>query len=271
MQQLTSYEIKDAILNIAVDFAEYCEKYGLRYSLCYGTLLGAIRHKGFIPWDDDIDIAMPRPDYERLHLLIRKDSIGINYELLSSSLGNSIYPFAKLVDRRTLVKSQDNTEEKKLWIDIFPIDGVPSGDEGIKHLEYAYYLRYHLMLSIQKVGTGKTKLRALLKIPSVLLAKLIGKEKWLKRIEEHRKKYAFEQCEDVAEVVFSLGAGEIMKKSEFVPTTITKFEGTSLCIPLCWEEYLLKMYGNYMELPPENQRYTHNYLAYRIDSDESVD
>ena len=261
-KEIKGKEIKNTILAILVEFAEYCEKHGLRYYLCYGTLLGAIRHKGFIPWDDDIDVSMPRPDYLKLHELVKAEPISEKYKLVSSLTGESIYPFAKIIDLSTEVVSLDNTEETNLWIDIFPLDGVPDGDEGAKHLELAYNLRYHLMLSIQKLGTGKTRTKAFLKLPLVIGAKIIGKNRWLERIETNSLKYGFDECDLIAAVSFSLGKREINIKSEYIQPEKVEFEGYEFNAPSCWKKYVSQMYGDYMQLPPENKRYTHKIKAY---------
>lgn len=109
MQRLSSDEIKRIELNILLKFDDYCQENNLRYYLAGGTLLGAIRHKGFIPWDDDIDVCMPRPDYERF---IRSYSQAqYCYKLKSGYLKNFSAPFTKVIDIRTKVLSQFNESD----------------------------------------------------------------------------------------------------------------------------------------------------------------
>ena len=101
---LTNNEIKSIELNLLLEFKRFCELNNLRYYLAYGTLLGAIRHKGFIPWDDDIDVIMPRNDYEKfIEIYVPSKE---NFLLRSNKLGNFSAPFSKLVDSNTIVESK---------------------------------------------------------------------------------------------------------------------------------------------------------------------
>lgn len=124
--RLTEDELKQGLLEILCEFDSVCRKLGLRYSLYAGTLLGAVRHQGFIPWDDDIDVMMPRPDYERL--LTSEEAFSSPFELAFSGKGGYMYPFAKLFDLRIRAQEQslEGIYSENLWIDIFPVDGLAS-------------------------------------------------------------------------------------------------------------------------------------------------
>ena len=134
MKKMQLREIKDIELDILIAFNKFCQDNNLKYYLSGGTLLGAIRHKGFIPWDDDIDVCMPRPDYERLMKIF--PNIYMNkYKLKTISRKNFICPFAKIIDINTRVDFKYlNNIDKNLWLDIFPIDGLPKSKK--KQIEF---------------------------------------------------------------------------------------------------------------------------------------
>lgn len=129
-KKLSSEEIKQIELNLLLKLDEICKKYKLRYYLCGGTLLGAVRHKGFIPWDDDIDVLMPREDFEKLLRLEKAETRYGGKDCFLKS-GNSIYPFIKLINTNTVLKEKYLSEEftTGIWIDIFPLDGMPDDEK----------------------------------------------------------------------------------------------------------------------------------------------
>ena len=112
MQKLTLDEIKKTELEILLSFDKVCRENGLKYSMCAGTLLGAVRHKGFIPWDDDIDVCMPRPDYEKLIRLNRGGKLFPRHlELCCFEEGTLDSPYMKIMDRRTRIREENYTQE----------------------------------------------------------------------------------------------------------------------------------------------------------------
>ena len=124
MKRLDINEIKQIELDILVNIAKFCDEYGLRYYLAGGTLLGAIRHKGFIPWDDDIDIIMPREDYIKFFKTYKSDC---GFYKADSILNNADYwlQTGKVFDLRTIVINNNEKYQFNIWIDVFPTDGVP--------------------------------------------------------------------------------------------------------------------------------------------------
>ena len=127
--RISNQDSKEKIFSILKWFAEFCDNNNLRYYLAYGTLLGAIRHKDFIPWDDDVDVYMPRPDYEKFIECFAKQYNDSKYEL-RSRLNNKVnLPFEKIVDMTTTVRSNMNDVDDHLWIDIFPLDGLSSSEK----------------------------------------------------------------------------------------------------------------------------------------------
>lgn len=126
MVKLNLQQIKKIELDILKEFVAYCDKHSLRYYLAYGSLIGAIRHHGFIPWDEDIDVMMPRSDYEKLHELVKAEPIGEELDLVSYTLGTYRVPIGKIVNKNTCVSLFGRGLEEKLWVDIFVLDNYDS-------------------------------------------------------------------------------------------------------------------------------------------------
>lgn len=263
-KRLVSTEIKKIEVEILSNIVSFCQKYQLRVYLSGGTLLGAIRHHGFIPWDDDIDICMPREDYEKF---IRNFHSKNSYIKIKSSLDNDFSaPFAKVVDLRTWVKSEfsDRDIDQYLWVDVFPVDGLPESLEEVKKI-YAkcdYYRKIYL-LTDATLGKGKTKIRKYMKYILKPLANLYGKKRCCDKIEAIAKSYPYEDYEYVGAITWGLyGAGERMLKSEFEKTVMVEFEGRQFPTFSCWDSYLKGLYGDYMQLPPVEKRRTHDMVVY---------
>ncbi len=263
MEKLNSDEIKKRVFMILCDFADFCDQNGLRYYLSGGTLLGAIRHKGFIPWDDDVDLLMPRPDFDRLHFILKDKEIKSYYKLIGYNAGVGYYPFAKLVDLRTEIVNQYSTVDKNLWIDIFPMDGLPNDEKEANYmLNYAAPLKINYTRTYAVIGEGKSFFRKIAKVPVKLYLRLFGIKKTTRNIDALARKYSFENSKYVAGIAWSVGTKEKMVKSEYEPIEDVEFNGRMFHAPACWDTYLRQMFGNYMELPPESQRVNHSNDVY---------
>ncbi|MBD8975121.1 LicD family protein [Veillonella magna] len=261
---LSQREIKKYELQILLYFQKFCQSNNLRFYLSGGTLLGAIRHKGFIPWDDDIDVCMPRKDYEKLLEMYNNNNE--QYQLRSVSLGNFTAPYAKMVDTNTQVESQYTEDENNshLWVDIFPVDGLP---EDLYEVEKIYskcsLYRQFFVLADAKLGEGKSSFRRYAKYLLKPLAKLYGKTRCVKHIERIAQHYSYENSKYVGAITWGLyGAGERMLKSEFAHTVMVEFEGHQFPTFSCWDSYLKGLYGDYMKLPPVEKRQTHDMKVY---------
>ncbi len=262
--QLTLDQIKDRELAILDNVSDFCEKNNIRYYLCGGTLLGAIRHKGFIPWDDDIDICMPRPDYERFIELY--NTTETQYKILSNRLGTLSSPFTKVVDPATDIHSKYDTSDRydHLWIDIFPVDGLPESLDKVKAIyKKCDFYRHILLLADSVLGEGTSPFRKYMKYILKPLACLYGKERCINNIERVAMEYTYGSTPYVGGITNGLyGAGERMKLSEYEVPTLVEFESRQFPTFSCWEEYLTNLYGDYMTLPPEDKRKTHDMNVY---------
>ncbi len=268
MKKLSHKEIQEAELNILKEFDKFCKKNDLYYTLSGGTLLGAIRHKGFIPWDDDIDVMMPRPDFERL--LSGKDldtSELPEYMHFASWKDKSLpFPFIKLLDSRTKVDVDFYNEKlnvNEIWIDVFPIDANPDDEKELKKI-YRKSLRLRKILNIKlaKSGEGKNLIKRLLKPILILLFKVINIYSLCDKIDRLSKKYDFDKCSKVGGIVWGYGPQERIDKEKFLTKEDVQFEDATFSAPSNYHEYLTGLYKDYMQLPPEDKRVVHGLDAY---------
>ena len=266
MRKLELQEVKKIELEILIEFCAFCKNNNLRFYLAGGTLLGAIRHHGFIPWDDDIDVCMPRPDYKKLLKLFPEES---RYTLRIKELGNFNAPFAKIVDNRTEIDTKyvDTSDEKHLWIDIFPVDGLPDDIEEVKSIySRCNFWRRAYMLTVAKLGEGKNIIKKYAKFIFQPIVRFYGASRCIAKIEKIAAQYKYEDSNYVGIVTWGFyGVGERMLKSEFEQDVEVEFEGHKFPAFSCWDSYLKGLYGDYMKLPPIEKRKTHDMVAYVID------
>jgi len=267
MKRLSAGQVKQIELDILLKFNRFCKEHGLRFYLAGGTLLGAIRHKGFIPWDDDIDVCMPRPDYERFIKIYPVNEK--NLRLLTRGRDKFDAPFAKLARTDTIVKYQYTDSEigKHIWIDILPVDGLPHDMNKVKDIyRWCNIYRQIYYKADSTLGQGKTTLRKYSKYIIRPLANLYGKKRCIDNIEKLAAQNPYETSDYVGIVTWGLyGAGERMVKTEFEKSVEVDFEGYKFPAFSCWDSYLRGLYGNYMELPPVEKRQSHDLDAYLID------
>ena len=256
--------LQNNLFNILCWFHDFCVKNNLVYYLAYGTLLGAIRHKGFIPWDDDIDVFMPRGDYERFLDLTM--SITGKYIVESTRNGNKdfYHAFAKVYDTESLLI--ENTKKpivRGIYLDVFPLDGAGQNSSDCKRIERRLKLlnAYKIIKSIPLKGHK----RNILKNALILLASLFPPYKQNFVCINHKindvckNKFSYNE----SKYVFA-GASEpnlhfkFYDKKIFEAPTICEFEGKEFFAPEKFVEYLENEYGDWQSLPPVEQRVSHH-------------
>ena len=266
MKKLEKKDILLIELDMLIEFDSFCRKNDLYYVLCGGTLLGAVRHKGFIPWDDDIDILMPRPDYIKLCKYIKheKTELPPHLKYVSWFTDDSMsIPFIKMVDTRTYVEERYMDNDRFLWIDIFAIDGCPDNKKELKSIFRKSILFRKILFAKQtKKGTGTSKIKIILKNLIRVLLKPISANWICKMIEKISTGYDFFESEFIAGIQWGYGPQEKVQKDKWMKPIELEFEGHYFLCPSNYDEYLSNLYGDYMKLPPVEDRVSHDMTVY---------
>ena len=271
MRQLTLKELQQFSLEILKDVAGFCESNGIRYSLGYGTLLGAVRHKGFIPWDDDVDIMMPREDYERFRTIYKSE----RYSFIDSHNTPDCYvAFGRVCDTKRTIASSSIPWVRRdvgVWIDIFPIDRVPDDKETFDRIYDALFLLMKFNVGIRKVHTissSRFSIRKRLKIwtlkrthPRLIKrdpADIVKDMNTLISLVSPTDSHHWSQltCPEA-------GANEFFEDDEINEYVKLEFEDCEFFVWKGYDKILRDSYGDFMQLPPKNKRKPlQNYITF---------
>lgn len=264
---LTKNECRNIQVELLKKIAEICDNNNLKYYLCGGTLLGAIRHKGFIPWDDDIDISLQREDYDKLIEILKKQKDYKWISVLDSEVPGYYYTFAKVVDNRTIAKMEDNITEHGLWVDIFPYDNLPQDEKKCnKFLKKCYIYRSFIMAMTTDFTAKKIKKRFVKRLLNIF-ANIYGKQKLLKKYQKYSRKYNNIETDYFGTTFTPYATRERFNKKWFSEIIKVEFENYKFNSPIDYDSALKQLYGNYMELPPIEKRREHRIIAWRIDNE----
>lgn len=267
-------ELHEIELGALKTFIKLCNAYNLRYYAIGGTLLGAVRHKGFIPWDDDVDVAMPRKDYDRLIELVKsreaQEILGENYRIESWQTDKEFKSyFAKMCATKIEIEEQlleDTTTRKGYLIDIIPLDGTPDEDVARK-VYYAKAMGLRFLCGTANVHTGIRTSRSkweqvvLRAVRVMKLYRFIDVRKIYTRMDRLFKGQDAEHAEYAGTLTGAYKTREIVPREYFGESydeySLWEFEGMLLRGPKRCEEYLTHMFGDYYKLPPEQDRKVH--------------
>lgn len=262
-------EQKIVMLNILSVFAEFCEKNNLQYFLDAGTLLGAVRHKGYIPWDDDIDVNMPREDYERFLQMLKSKKGCIAPHIYLEYPEDTIFPFLKISDDRTvLVEYPDkNPMEVGVYIDVFPKDYILDDTWKSKLIcDTSYRINLMRWFNVFSINAWKNSDKKLKRLIAWCGRKIIRHPNtplhWQKKlIERYNKRNEKRKCKFVTTLV----NGEFHKIAPvdcFSDYIMMDFEDKKFRCPIGYDTYLKCLYpGDYMQLPPPDKRLPHNTVV----------
>ena len=253
-------ELRQIQMGILDSVHQFCETHGLRYFLSSGTLIGAVRHKGYIPWDDDIDIYMPRKDYEQF-LQTFSDSDGIYRAINPSTEPHYYYTFAKVVDLRTrMVEDETEGYEIGVYMDIFPVDYVT---DDLQERERVFKQK-KLLYKIRRCKISNS---------NPLRSRLAY---WCYKMLPISARYVFRLIKTL--IVLPKSTQTVCNMTEAGPkikgcfpaddiasSVDIEFEGKMYKTMVGYKDYLERTYGDYMTLPPMEQRVTHHFEAYWLD------
>ena len=263
---MASYDIRKMqlrLLDILKEIDIVCRTHGLRYYLAGGTLLGAVRHGGFIPWDDDADIMMPRPDYDQL-VRHADEWLPAHYRVRSHA-SDPDYPFyyAKVEDiRTTIVEGPTRPFTGGIFVDVFPVDGIPSDISrcmrSVKSFKRYCKLLHFLHRDPYKHGRGPRSWWPL------ALRKLYTRREICERISRRMSRIPYDESELVG--CYSPNYNTFVdRQNVYGRGKGIMFEGIELMGMDDNDAYLRKQYGDYMQIPPENKRYNHAFLSVDFD------
>lgn len=251
-------DLQRKMLEILLYFDSFCKENGLKYFLCGGCLIGVERHKGFIPWDDDVDLFMPRPDYERLKKIWNKKADISKYVFcITDKYHNYHDAGASIRDINTTYINRHSKNEDivhGLAIEIMPLDGCPKSDVG----RYWQLLNAFLfsLFNVQRLPDNKGRLIRYL----TMFVYFIIQSKWLRYkiwrfAEKQMSKYPWEKAEYITELIGAIH-GMLLKHeiSDFDNVVYKEFEGHMLPVMKGYKKYLRRIWGDYMKLPPPEKR-----------------
>ena len=268
MRPINKSESKTILLCILKDFDFFCREHDLRYSLAGGTLIGALRHKGFIPWDDDIDVFMLREDYNRFI----KEYYSNNYCLVTSGrFPHWFYGYSRIADMSTRVYWGNWTPNHGLWLAILPIDNYPGNKTWQKTLKELRLYQAILKLKISPWLKEVSFIRNIIKTIGKFFFKPIPEQILGQRINSTIQRYnnvetdllgnnsTYMLCKDYIPHHFDRHCFD-----EFIEVD---FEGIKAMAMAGYDKYLTGVFGNWRQLPPEDQRVSHGYTVHYIENE----
>lgn len=267
MKELTLQELKDIEFDILKMFDAFCKENNIKYYLAYGTLLGAIRYKKFIPWDDDVDVLVPREDYERVIELFKDTE---RYKLYAFEKNQDYgFPFAKICDMTTRKDEFEYNSGVELGvdIDIFPLDAWDDDiEKAKKEAKRISKLMFYLGLTKLKKADSVNPFKRIVKSVLMAFCKMRGSKHFIQKIQKEAYKPDQKGNNYVGAKSWCVyGAKGIIPAEAFADSVEVEFEGMMFPAPVDYDKYLTCLYGDYLPEPPKEKQKTHHvFKAYRV-------
>lgn len=257
--------LQDCELETFKLFKKICDENNIRYYMIGGTLIGVIRHQGFIPWDDDIDVGLPRSDYNRF-LEVAPNYLPEYMDLKTkSSDPNFKCYFTRFINNKKKIYWDQGQYIAKIgiWMDVFPIDGLPNNKllREIQVLKVYWWKMLYKFTQIDYIMTNRERSKMewiLIKFAQITrIGNFLSADGTLNMLDKQLQKYDFDKCNYAWNYSGGHGLKEIMPKRLWAGKRTGVFEGLEVSIPENTEEHLTYIFGDYMKVPPENERVTH--------------
>lgn len=271
MREMTLDEVHSVLYDILVDIHEFCVANNIRYSLAGGTLLGAIRHNGFIPWDDDIDVQMSRPEYEKFIYSYQSKR---GYRLFCREVpgGEDVeIAFTRVCEmEKTYADTGDfpwKNESTGVWVDVVPIDGAPNSEQKARYKIGLMYFLWYVSLSVRHtnhatVRTTKKMSKKIKLIIKKILVRFVSKDFIVKYIKDCQE-FSYSDSNYIANYsTMQNKFKEWQPKFTMESFVLHKFEGGDFYIMKNYEISLKSLYGDYMQLPPKEKQVAHMENTY---------
>lgn len=265
LRQISLEELRRTEIEILDVVTKFCDEHDIKYCIAYGTLLGAIRHKGFIPWDDDIDLVMLRPDYDRFLKLFNENST--RYQAHSIENDPNFYkPFAKVMNTDTVLYDHGKKGVKSsISIDVFPYDNAPDDDMAIKKMfarrDFHVGNNFRRAFDIFLIPPLGNVFRRFCVYSLRIAFRVFPKYYFVRKIVENARLCISEDTKRVA--CFAGYYDAVFDRNMFNDLIYVEFEGKNYKAPAAYDKYLRAVYGDYMQLPPVEKRLAHNFTAYK--------
>ncbi|WP_290233262.1 LicD family protein [Bacteroides acidifaciens] len=260
MKKISMDQSRLIILDIMTAIDRVCRELNISYYMAGGTLIGAIRHKGFVPWDDDIDIFVYRKDFDVLIDYLKRNPPFPWFEIYDENRSDYYYPFAKAVDNRTIVEQKNIKTVGGIWVDIFPMENLPENQiERNLFLRRCRILRNIQLAKLSSVSfSGK---KAIAKAMIKWLTFPITNKMWLKICKRYMMKYN-KQYTGFVGITYSPYAREWFEDYMIRPTIDLPFEDRIFMAPKEYDIILRRTFGDYMILPPKEKQKCHDISAW---------